>query len=289
MDYIIHLINIIEIYLIVIYGLNIILGYGGLLSLCHSVLFGIGAYSYAIIITNYHFPFSITFLLSILITIILSFLLSIPALKFRGDSFVIVTLGIQIIFYTIIYNWISLTKGPFGITNIPKPSFLNITINSLSQSLLFLSFWLFIIIVLLVILNKSPFVLSLKTLREDEIAAESIGKSPKLKFRIAFILSSIFASLGGVLYASYISYIDPESFNLNESIFMLSIILIGGSGNLIGPTIGTILLILLPEGLRLIGLPDIYAGNLRQIIYGIILILLTFFRPQGIFGNYKIK
>ena len=136
-------------------------------------------------------------------------------------------------------------------------------------------------------LYSSPFGLVLKAIREDELSAISLGKNVK-KFKIlAFAISSGMAAIAGALYATYVTYIDPTSFTLEESIFILSIVLVGGSGNLRGPVIGTLLMILLPEGLRFLGIPDSLAPNIRQIIYALVLIILMRFRPQGLAGEYR--
>lgn len=127
----------------------------------------------------------------------------------------------------------------------------------------------------------------LKAIREDELSAISIGKNVRRFKILAFAISSGMAAIAGSLYASYVTYIDPTSFNLDESIFILSVVLVGGSGNLKGPIVGTLLMILLPEGLRFLGIPDNIAPNVRQMIYAFILILLMRFRPQGIAGEYR--
>jgi branched-chain amino acid transport system permease protein len=118
---------------------------------------------------------------------------------------------------------------------------------------------------------------------------KALGKNVnKLKI-YTFAISSAFIAVSGFLYATYVSYIDPTSFNLDESIFILSALIVGGLGNIRGPVIGALFVIILPEVLRFIGLPDSVAANLRQIIYGLALILLMRYRPQGIAGTYAIK
>jgi branched-chain amino acid transport system permease protein len=138
-------------------------------------------------------------------------------------------------------------------------------------------------------IGNSPFGRSLKAIREDEIVAAALGKNI-VRFKItAFAVSAGFAAISGVLFAGYMRYIDPTSFTLNESIFILSIIIIGGTGNLSGPVVGTILMILLPEILRFLKIPDSVAANLRQIIYGLLIIIIMRYLPQGISGEYKFE
>ena len=289
MNYILHLLIMIGIYLILAYSLNLVLGFGGLLSLCHAAFYGIGAYTYTLISMHFHLPFVLCIAASVLITGFLAFLVGIPGLKFRGDPFVLVTLGFQVIIFSILYNWVSLTKGPYGIAGIPRPEIFGLKIDSLFSylGLVWISF--LIVGVFFYFIYNSPFGLALKALREDERAAESLGKSAYHYFLYAFVISGAIAAIPGTLYATYVTYIDPTSFTLDESIFQIAILLVGGSGNLLGPAVGTVFMVLLPEALRFLGIPDPIAPNVRQMIYGLILIVLMYFRPQGIVGEFKVR
>lgn len=279
----------IGIYLILSYSLNLLVGFGGLLSLCHAIFYGIGAYTTALLLTTTGISFIYAISISFIVTGMFALLIGIPALKFRGDSFVLVTLGFQMIGFIVLYNWVSFTRGPFGISNIPNPMIAGFRFISLFDFLLLVSVCVILIIAFLFIIYKSPFVLAIKALRDNEMAAEGLGISPFYCFLFAFVISGMIASVAGSLYATYINYIDPTSFTLDESIFLLSILLVGGSANRTGPFIGVVFMILLPELLRYLGLPNSIAPNIRQIIYGGILIVLMFLRPQGIAGEYKVK
>ncbi|HDD64796.1 MAG TPA: branched-chain amino acid ABC transporter permease, partial [Firmicutes bacterium] len=138
-------------------------------------------------------------------------------------------------------------------------------------------------------LYNSPFGRVLKAIREDEIVASALGKDiPAIKIW-AFVISAGIAAISGALYAGYVTYIDPTSFTLDESIFIISVVIIGGTGNLKGPLVGTLFMIILPEILRFLGLPDTVAPNVRQIIFGLALIILMKYRPQGIAGEYRFE
>ena len=289
MNYLIHLLIMIGIYLILAYSLNLVLGFSGLLSLCHAAFYGIGAYAYTLLIMKFNIPFLLALLFSFLITGLIAFLISFPALKFRGDSFVLVTLGFQMIIFAILYNWVGLTRGPYGIPGIPRPVILGWEINSLPEYLLMVVIFNLIIFGLLFTLYHSPFGLTLKALREDERAAETLGKSVFRNFMMAFTLGGAFAAIPGVFYASYITYIDPTSFTLDESIFQVAILLLGGSGNILGPFIGVLFMVLLPEALRFVGLPDTIAPNVRQMVYGLLLVILMYIRPRGIAGEFEVR
>lgn len=289
MNYILHLLIMIGIYLILSYALNLLVGFGGLLSLCHAVFYGIGAYASTLLMMKLGISFVPAILLSMLVTGACALMVGIPALRFRGDSFVLVTLGFQMIVFTVFYNWESLTRGPYGIPEIPRPVIAGYEFTTLPEYLIIVSTSLVFVAAALFVIYRSPFGLALKALREDEMAAEGLGKSPMLLFLYAFVISGMVSSIAGGLYATYVTYIDPTSFTLDESIFLLAILLVGGTGNRKGPFIGTLFMILLPEGLRFLGLPDAVAANIRQMIYGLTLILLMFLRPQGIAGEFRVR
>ncbi|MFA5229043.1 MAG: branched-chain amino acid ABC transporter permease [Candidatus Paceibacterota bacterium] len=290
MEYVIHLIILINIYIILTTSSNLLVGLTNLLSLGQAALYGIGAYLSVLALMVFHWPLIPTLLFSMIITSLLSLLLAWPSLRLKGDYFVLATLGFQLIVFTILYNWVSVTRGPYGIPGIPNPKlFGDIEISGL-WAFFVLSLVLVVVVVFLFHnLIHSPFGRALKGIRDDELSMQALGKNVTALKIQAFVISSAFIAISGFLYATYVSYIDPTSFNLDESIFILSALIVGGLGNIRGPVIGALVVILLPEALRFIGLPDSVAANIRQIIYGLALIVLMRFRPQGIAGNYAIK
>ena len=276
MEYILHLLILIVIYIMLSQSLSLTAGFGGMVSLAHAGFYGIGAYTTALLAVNYHIPFFITLPVAMLICGIIALLLSTIALRTVEDYFIICTLGIQVIVFSLMNNWMSLTNGPLGIPGIPPIIIIGL---DFSNKLLFLTLSLLlasIIFYFLRFLINSSFGRTLIALSEDEIYTQSIGKSVYLTKVIAFTVSAIIASIPGVLYAHYISYIDPTSFTVDESIFILSIVIIGGMRKMWGMVIASSFLVLLPEALRFVGLPNSIAANLRQIIYGIILIFVIF-------------
>lgn len=135
----------------------------------------------------------------------------------------------------------------------------------------------------------SPFGRVLKAIREDEVFAQALGKNVASYKVLVFVIGAGMAALAGTMYAYYISFIDPTSFTVMESIFIISIVIIGGSGSLWGPVAGSVILVLLPELLRSIGLPSALAANLRQMIYGGMLIAFMMWRPKGLLGEYSFR
>ncbi|MFQ5455636.1 MAG: branched-chain amino acid ABC transporter permease [Nitrospirota bacterium] len=289
MNYIFHILVMINIYIILSLSLNLLVGYTGLLSLAHAAFYGIGAYISTLLIMKIGLNFFLSLPIAIIFSAVISLSISYPSLRLKGDYFILASLAFQIIIFTILYNWIDVTRGPYGIPGIPRPHISGLTIDTLPAYFILSTLLAIIIVGIFRTVYNSPFGRVLKAIREDELSAISLGKNVFWFKVIAFAISSGIAAIAGGLYAGYITYIDPTSFTLDESIFILSVVLVGGSGNFRGPIIGAILMILLPEALRFLGIPDSIAPNLRQIIYAMTLILLMRYRPQGLAGEYKFE
>lgn len=263
-------------------SLNLCAGFTGLISLAHAGFYGIGAYTTAILAIRYGFSFWASIPLAMFISGAIAFIVSLVALRTVEDYFIICTLGIQVILFSIMNNWMDLTRGPLGIPGIPPIHFFGLSIDS-KISFLTLSFF-FVVVIWFVLRNISisGFGKTLTAISEDEIYTQSIGKNVFLAKTVSFTLSAMFAAIPGALYAHYITYIDPTSFTVNESIFILSIVIIGGLGSLTGSFFAAAFLVLLPEALRFVGMPDSIAANMRQIIYGLILVLVMMTGKNGV-------
>jgi branched-chain amino acid transport system permease protein len=282
MDYFINILITILLYVMLSQSLTLTAGYSGLISLAHAGFYGIGAYTTAILSVNFGLPFLITLPLAILLSGIIAVIVSVIALRTVDDYFIIITLGIQVIAFSIMNNWMSLTNGPLGITGIHSISILGFEFNSKLPFLLLVIFFVCIVFYIIRNITKSPFGQVLIALSEDEIFTQSLGKKVYISKVASFTIGAMLAAIPGVLYAHYITYIDPTSFTVNESIFILSIVIIGGMRNLWGVAFAAAFLVLLPEVLRYVGMPDGIAANMRQIIYGIILIAVMMMGKNGI-------
>lgn len=287
MEYLIHLCIIIAIYSILSTSLNLMAGYCGLLSLAQAAFYGVGAYSAALM--WYYFGTNIlqNIGIGILISVLLSIIIAYPSLKVHEDYFSITTFGFQMIVLSILKNWVGLTKGPFGVSNIPMPSIFSYSLQS-SMEMMFLVMVILILVIFVVNrLVQSLFGLTLKSIREDEIFTLAAGKNVTTYKILTFAIGGSIASIAGVLYAHYTSFIDPSTFTINESIFILSIIVVGGMGSIRGPVVGSIILVLLPEFLRFFAFPIETEAYVRQIIYGAMLVLFMMFWPKGIIGAFQ--
>ena len=299
MNYAFHLLIYLNIYIILALSLNLVVGYLGRLNIAHAAFFGIGAYAYALVTMKLGVGFLPAAAIAMILGALFSLSLSLPSWRFKGDMFVIITLAVQFLVHGIIHNWSStgapvgtwrnLTNGPFGISGVSKPAIIGIQLDT-TDSVLALSFVLMIASAYVFFrLTRSSWGRLLKCLRDDELAIRGLGKGIRLAKVQVFAISCAMAALAGAIYSSYVTYVDPTSASLDESILLLSMLCVGGLGNFRGPIVGAIVLILIPEVLRLTPLPSIYAPNVRLMAYGLLLIMVVHFRPQGIAGEYRLE
>ncbi len=289
MNYILHLLVYYEIYVIVALSLNLLIGYSGLLQVAHAAYFGVGAYASALAVTKLGLGFVPSLLFSAVVSGALSLLVSLPAWRFRADYFVMISLAVQVVIYSAIYNWTNLTGGPLGMSGIPRPAILGgVFATSGSISALY-GLIVALVAGILALLKLSPFGRNLQAMRDDELAARSLGIQTRTLKVQAFLVASAMVGMAGGMYAAYMSYIDPTSFSLDSSILMLSMAMVGGTGNIRGPLIGAAVLIGLPEVLRFLTIPDSVAANVRLLAYGLLLVLMMHWRPQGLAGKYRFE
>lgn len=289
MNYILHLLIYLDIYIIITLSLNLLIGYSGLFQLAHAAYYGIGAYTTALLMVRHGWGFIPSIISSIFVTGCLSLFVSLPAWRFRKDYFVILSLAMQVAIYSLLYNWIDLTNGPFGITGIPRPGIFGYQINTLFKMFSLSTALTLICGTIVFILLRSPWGRVLNAMRDDELAARGLGKNTRLFKVQAFFIACAMVAIAGSLYATYVSYIDPTSFTLDESILMISMIIVGGTGNFRGPIVGALTLIAIPEILRFLYIPDAIAANIRLLIYGLLIITMVHLRPQGLAGKYRFK
>ena len=282
MNYLLYVVSLVGVYAILTVALNLVVGYTGILSVAHAAFMGIGAYASALLLTEWGFNFFLTLPVGVAVAGLIAAALAAATLRLRGDYYIIGSFGFQVIMYNVFLNWIALTKGPFGIRNIPKPALLGIAFgNPLRYAALTLVFLAGVVWVARRV-AESPYGTVLRAIREDEAGAASIGKNVR-RYKISiFVVSSMLASIGGALYAGLISYVDPFAFTINESIFLQALVIVGGAGNIYGSVIGAAVLIVIPEMLRFFDVPTTVASPIREILYGSLMILFLRFRPKGL-------
>lgn len=233
-DYLFYILTTVLIFIVLGVTFNLIMGYAGIISLAHAVFFGVGAYTTALLELKLGVSLPLAFLSSIAVSGLLGAAFILLIGRTRGDYLVVVTLGLQLVFLSVLVNLKSFTGGNNGLMGIPRPEILGFHFNSP------VSFALLTLVVCAVVvaiawwISRSPFGRSLKALREDEIGTQSLGKNVfRYKWTI-FTISAALAGAVGSVYAPYQQFINPDSFQLWESIVVLVVVIVGGAGNLWG-------------------------------------------------------
>lgn len=289
MEYFFHILIIAGIYIILTLSLNLLVGYTGLAALGHIAFACVGAYTSSLLALNYGISPWIGLIVGACIASVLGFVIGFPSIRLKGDYLALATFGFSVIVYSVSKNWASLTRGPMGLPGIPKFSFFGMELQPVWAYLILVMAFVFFTAFIIKRIVDSPFGRVLKSIREDEVASLSIGKNVNRYKLIVFVIGAFFAGIAGSLYAHYITFIDPSSFTAMESISVLLMVVFGGMGNIKGSFIGALALVIFPEMLRFLGMPSSVAAPLRQMIYGLLLIVLMLKRPQGIIGAYRFK
>ncbi len=289
MEYFLHILVITGIYVILTLSLNLVVGYTGLAALGHAAFSCVGAYTSALLALNYGLSPWLGLVAGACVAAVLGVVIGAPSLRLKGDYLALATFGLGVIVYSVAKNWVAVTRGPMGLPGIPGFSVFGAEISAV-WSYLILTL-VFVALTYLVIrrIVRSPFGRILRAIRDDEIAALAMGKNINKHKIIVFVVGAFFAGIAGSLYAHYITFIDPSSFTVMESITILLMVVFGGMGSLSGSFVGAAVLVIFPELLRFLGMPSSVAAPLRQMIYGLLLIVLMLKRPQGILGTYRWK
>jgi branched-chain amino acid transport system permease protein len=258
-------------------GLNLTLGYAGQISLAQGAFVGIGAYS-AALLTTQGWPLWSAFLLAIVLSLAIGWLLGYPALRVQHHYLAFVTLSFATLVYLMLRNEEWLTKGVYGVSNIPRPMLLGWSTKGPVE------FYFFCLGILALVsaatwwLVRSPWGRAFTALRENAIRADSLGVDTRRYTLMAFAFGSAIGGIAGVLYAPMVQFIEPTAFNLNLSLNLLLMVMVGGSGYFLGPFLGAAVSVLLPEWMRF------GSEGLYLILYAIAVMVLMAFCPSGLLG-----
>ncbi len=275
-NYYLMVLNVAAVNIIVVIGLNLLVGYAGQISIGHAAFVGMGAYLSGVLTATLGFPPWPTILLGLIVTGSVAYLIGIPTLKLEGHYLVMATLGFNVIVYIVMIQLDRITGGPSGFPGIPHLSIGGLIFNSDRRTYYLL--WGLSIAVLILSLNliHSRVGRAMVALSHNEIAARCSGiDTERYKINI-FVMSAVLASLAGSLYAHYISFISPGTFSIFYSLQLVTMVLVGGMGSLWGSVFGTVLLTSLPEFLH-----GVKEYNI--LVYGVILMTVLVFFPEGLF------
>jgi len=291
-DYLAQIVIFICIYAILAGSFNLLVGFSGLFSIAHGAFFGIGAYTVALLTAPtaglLPAPMSVWLAmpLALVVAALVGMVIAIPALRVHSDYLVVLSFGFQMVVVGIFLNWTSVTGGEGGVTGVPRPEFFTLDLTSPVTFLLYAAVVTVLCFVLLWRMTSSPFGRMLRAIREDEVAAGALGKHVVRSKVLVFALASALAGVGGVLFAQYVRVVDPSSFTINTSVEVLAMLILGGLGNMLGSAVGAAILIALPEALRFLNVGAGDAEQVRQIVFGVLLILMLRFRSQGLLPEY---
>ncbi len=285
MDFLYSYLIFAEIYVLLGLSTNLLVGVVGIFSVSQAAVFGVGAYIVADFLLSGTLGFIPALLIAAACCVLLNVLVTLPSLRVAGDYFVVTSFGIQLLATAAFVNWTEGTGGANGLPGIPPADVFGFALSDTRQYLALttivavlggISFWL---------IMRAPFGRLLRAIREDELAVAAAGKGVLRAKVEAAALAGAFGGIAGGLYATFLSFIDPFSFDLDASILLLTMIVVGGARTLGGSILGPFLLLALPQALTLVAIPNALAAPLRQLIYGVLLMAFALFRPQGLLGE----
>ena len=281
-NYALRIIIYIGLYIVLALGLNVVMGFTGLLNIGHAAFYAVGAYTTAILMVNYGMSFWLTIPVGMFLGVLLGIVLGFPTLRVRDDYLAIVTLGFGQIVYIVANNWMGLTRGPRGIPGIPAPrlgfSDYQIVIDSYPAYYYLILLFIFITIYACVRIRDSRVGLAWMAIREDEDVAAVMGINLVYYKTMAFGFSAALGALAGSFFAVFQSFVSPNSFTILESVIIITIPILGGLGSIPGTIIGAIVMIGGPELFRA-------ASEYRMVIMGAFMVVMMIVRPQGLFGK----
>ena len=266
------------IYIIGVLGLNILFGFTGLISIANATFLGVGAYTAGILMTRVTgVPYPLVILLSGLVAALFGLGIGLPALRLSGHYLAMVTMGFAYVMEELFLHWKSVTGGALGI-QVPKVSILGFVFTGDKSKYFLVLFFVVLAVFVSINILKTKTGRAFIAIRDHEIAAETMGINLTWYKTLSFVISAFFGGLAGALYAPIVSYIDPSSFNVLISVLLLEMVIVGGTGSILGSIIGPIFLTFLPEAV----------GKDYQlyliVIQGMVLMLVLIFMPFGFSG-----
>jgi branched-chain amino acid transport system permease protein len=278
MDYLYGIIIIIGIYVILSTSFNLIIGYGGLVSIAHPVFFALGAYASAVLSRDFGVPVLLAIVAGTLVAVIASVVLALPSLRVSGDYLLIASIGFQLGILEVIKN-VHFTGGPGGFTNIPpflirefgRESYVGLVL-AVMAAVILLVWWI----------TRSDYGRAISAMRDDELAYAAVGRDAMWMKIVIFGLGSGIAGTAGALYAHYFRFIAPEQFEILQSSAILTMVVVGGMRTTWGPVVGALLLEALPQAISFLHLPPSVLGPIQGLLFTGLVLVFMFFRPQGL-------
>lgn len=286
LSYVLNLATLVCINAVLAITLNFIMGYAGIFSLAHAVFFGVGAYAAANVALHVGPSLLLAVPAAMAAAAVLSLVLALPALRVRGEYFVAASLGLQVLGATVFAEWKGATGGLGGLIGIPPAQLFGRELGDPAAFLALSLACLLMVVGLTTLLLNSGFGRNLQAIRDSESAAHAFGKNVAAIKTLSVVISSALTGIAGALYAFYLGFINVESFMLDNSVLVMAMVIIGGTGTLLGPIVGALLLMLMPSLFSYMSfLPQAEIGSIQQIAYGLAMVVLMMLRPGGLVGS----
>lgn len=282
-EYIINLLVMAAIAAMSASALNLLVGYTGVFSSAQAALYGVGGYSGALIAMHFSTSVFVVIPFAVVCSALASVLLALPASRLTGEYFVVASMAFAVVAYTVFSDWTDVTGGAVGLVGVPKVDVFGFVLSGeLSYLILALVCLAIVLVVIFVVVRRLPLGRALSALRDDPVAAQALGVPPFRSRLIAVAISSALSGIGGAVYASYIGFINADSFSVDASILFFAMVILGGAGTIWGPVIGAVIVTVLPAILDNLHVPPALEGPLEQLLYGVIIVVLMIVKPSGI-------
>lgn len=285
MTYLISIATLVCIYIILSVSLSFLIGHLGIFSMAHAALFGIGAYTYAILTVSYGWSLIPAILVTVLLAVLAGVLMAVPTLRIRGEYFLVASYALQLVASSVFSNWTPVTGGTGGIPGITRPAIAGLNLYNNTTFLVLVAIITAIIVAISAWIVHSPYGRMMHVVRDDELVAMTLGKPIASTKVIVTGLAAAFAGIAGVLYAQYIFFISPESFEVAVSLTIITMVVVGGMTSIKGSIVGAVIILLIPELLRQLDISPSVAGPLVQVFFGLLIVTLMFLRPEGLLGK----
>ncbi|WP_022884413.1 branched-chain amino acid ABC transporter permease [Glaciibacter superstes] len=285
MSLVISSLTLIAIFGILSVSLGLLTGHLGIFSMAHAALFGIGAYTSAFLTVKLQWDVLPALVVAVLVAGLAGAIMAIPSLRVTGDYFLVASFALQVVASSVFQNWRSVTGGTDGIPGILRPSVGPLEFFTEGAFLVLCLIAVVVVTAFTWFIVHSPFGRMLHVIRDDEMVAATMGKPIASTKVLVTVVSGGFAGAAGVLYGQYLMYISPGSFEVSTSVTIVTMIVVGGMTSVPGTLLGAAIITLIPEAFKFLQLPYSVAGPLQQVFFGLLLVVLMFVRPQGMFGE----
>lgn len=283
MEYVVSLAVLVGIYVILSSSFNLVIGFGGLISIAHPIFFALGAYTTGLLAIHFNANPVLAVLAGGCVAFLSSIMLSLPSLRISGDYLLITSIGFQLGLLEVIKH-LGFTGGASGLGNIP-----NVVVGSTRSAVFATVSCLIAVAVVWMIrwLLTGPYGRVIAAMRDDELAFSALGRNAMMIKLAIFAIGSGFAGIAGGIYAYYYQYISPDQFEILQSGMLLTMVVVGGMGSHLGPVVGAVLLLLLPQAISFLNLPPSIMAPLQGLIFTTLVIIFLFWRPQGLIAPAK--